>query len=181
MKLRLTMTTATAQLAKSCQAEKAALTDAIAATAREAAAKIKSLGDADISRAGNFGPRWRESLKVRSRRTPKGATITAKHTIPYADIFERGGVIHGRPLLWLPLPSAVVDRPRLYPGGLFSAKSTAGRPLLFSRVTKQPVFVGIPQVRIPKKFHLNQIIREVAATIPAIFRTQYRARRNGRY
>ncbi len=72
----------------------------------EAASDIKAQGRAAIRRAG-FTKRWENTF--RAIEYPRGevsanAAALIFHTIPYAEIFESGGVIRGKPLLWLPLP-----------------------------------------------------------------------------
>jgi hypothetical protein len=61
---------------------------------------------ADIALAG-FGPRWQRTF--RADVFPKGSEPSANaaaffhHKIGYAGIFEDGGKIQGKPLLWIPL------------------------------------------------------------------------------
>lgn len=140
---------------------------------REIAADIERDGREDILSAGNFGQRWADGLNVDvSSRTGGifGATIDIDHGIPYAGIFEKGGRIKGQPLLWLPLSfRSITIPPSQYPGGLFSAKSKRGIPLLFSKTDRRPVYFGISEVTIPRKFH----IREIAEKHAKRFRASY--------
>jgi hypothetical protein len=88
-----------------------------APVAAAATASIRAAGDqlkrdarADIAAAG-FSSRWQNALRVNIY--PKsGNSIEAAaflyHKIAYADIFEEGGSIRGKPLLWLPLPNTPV-------------------------------------------------------------------------
>lgn len=64
-------------------------------------------GRASIASAG-LSARWVRSLRAINR--PKSGvtfdpSVFVHSTINYSDIFERGGVINGKPLLWLPLPN----------------------------------------------------------------------------
>ncbi len=82
-----------------------ATTNAIA----EAAASIKAQGRSNIASAG-FSRRWQNTFRTLKFPTRGRESIDAAafiyHKVPYATIFEEGGVIRGKPLLWLPLPSS---------------------------------------------------------------------------
>lgn len=159
---------------------KSLMARASTATAHEAAAEIKRLGDADISRAGQFGPRWQKSLTVFA--TPKhgallNSRVTAQHEIPYAGIHETGGVIRGKPLLWIPLSfnehitrrKRARDWGRAY-GGLFRVNRKGGKnPLLFSIRDPKPLYVGVKQVTLRKRFHLTEIMERTAKKMGAVF------------
>ncbi len=75
----------------------------------EAADIVKREGRADIASAG-FSRRWQNAL--RTEVFPKAPKVSADaaaiifHRIGYAGVFEEGAAIRGKPLLWLPLPSA---------------------------------------------------------------------------
>ena len=80
---------------------------ATSAAIAEASADIKTQGRASIAKAG-FSKRWQNAFRVIEY--PSGGKVSADaaalafHRIPYAEIFESGGTIRGKPLLWLPLP-----------------------------------------------------------------------------
>lgn len=117
---------------------------------REAGDILKRAARADIRRAG-FSRRWQNTLKVvvhpKSRVSMRPAA-SLFHKIDYSDVFETGAAIRGRPMLWLPLPSAPLKpgqqgKPRqLTPrdlsvrtgARLVPMKSKAGRPLLGVKV-----------------------------------------------
>lgn len=152
---------------------------AMTAAMNMAASMIKQRGDADIASAGNFGTRWTNGLQV----NVEGGGALGKMRIvltldqPGAKIFEEGGVIKGKPMLWIPLSfSDAVGTPASeYNGGLFSVTRRSGAPLLFSIADKQPKYFGIEQVTIPKKFHLNEIQRSVMANFRQIFDNEFKA------
>lgn len=78
-------------------------------TMKETAEIIKREGRSNIAGAG-FSKKWQNALRVnvypdRGRTVSTHAAALAYHKIPYAGIFESGGVIAGSPLLWLPLPN----------------------------------------------------------------------------
>lgn len=78
-------------------------------TMKKLAAQIQIAARAEIARGG-LGPRWQRGFKTFVfPRQPDGSinvTVRGFHRIGYANIFERGGSIRGRPLLWIPLPEA---------------------------------------------------------------------------
>jgi hypothetical protein len=145
--------------------------------AREAARVILAKGQQDIANAGRFGSRWTTGLKVDVQ--PKSgalinARITVTHDISYFDIFEEGGTIRGSPLLWIPLSyTGIRISASMFAsgfGGLFSVqRNSGGAPLLFSKVDRKPKYFGIPQVTIPKKFHITEICRDVMAQFDKLY------------
>jgi hypothetical protein len=157
---------------------------ALTAAMNMAASLIKQEGDADIAGAGNFGGRWTTGLHVileGAAGTTQGSMgnmrISMTHDIPYAGIFETGGIIRGNPLLWIPLSGSGADHipASEYGGGLFSVQPRSGKhPLLFSIADKMPKYFGIEQVTIPKKFHLNEIQKSVMANFRQLFDQAFR-------
>lgn len=194
------------------------IAEAATAAIRRSAANIKARGRANIAAAG-FGRNWMNTFRVETY--PKGSKKSANaaalvfHAIDYADIFENGGTIRGRPLLWLPLRATPkkVSTYRLTPkrfvqevGPLFSI---TGRrtPLLGARVAVTPaeakasritptiqnlragaqlarsnnrrgagvvlrtvpLFHGVRQVTIRKRFDLVDIIRSEVDRLPEYY------------
>lgn len=82
---------------------------AVRASAKDLAKDVQTQGRAEIGRALH-SKRWERGFQTWVfPRTPNGSldvTVRGRHRIGYANIFERGGTIRGRPLLWIPLPSA---------------------------------------------------------------------------
>lgn len=145
---------------------------AISAAANMAASLLEDAARADIASSGNFGSRWTEGLHVNVEGSLGNARLWMTHDIPYAGIFETGGVIQGSPMLWLPLSGtdAAGQRAAAFGDGLFSARyPRVGRPLLFSLADKKPRYFGIESVTIPKKFHLNDTVVSVMAGFRALF------------
>lgn len=109
------------------------------------AVEIKARGREDIV-AGGLGKKWANALRV--LRFPKRGislqpAVFAFHKIGYADVFEKGLRIGGRPMLWLPLATTAkrFNRARLTPaivaqrlGELFSINRPGQPPLLAARV-----------------------------------------------
>ena len=144
---------------------------AITAAMNMAASMAKYAADKDIESAGKFGPRWTEALEVGVSGTLSNMKISMTLGISYGNIFETGGVISGNPFLWLPISGTDAEgvRARDYSGGLFSAKSKSGTPLLFSMSDKMPKYHGVESVTIPKLFHLREDLLSVQANFRSVF------------
>lgn len=142
--------------------------NALKVAANMVASMLRQKVSADIAGAGNFGSEYLKGLSV----TVEETTIKLKLEAPGADIFEKGGTIHGRPLLWLPLSGtdAVGIKASEYGDQLFSVnRLEGGVPLLFSIKDHAPKYFGVPSVKIPKKFHIAEIEKEVMDGFPAIY------------
>ncbi len=138
------------------------------------ASLMKSAVTADVQGAGNFGNRFLQGLSV----TVDGDTITTKLDAPGALIFEKGGVIEGKPLLWLPITGtdAVGIPASSYGDQLFSVnRKTGGAPLLFSVKDHAPKYFGVPSVTIPKKFHIEETEQRVMDGFKEIFEEALKA------
>jgi hypothetical protein len=163
------------------------------ATAVEAAFEIQERGRADILAApGNWGSRWAEGLKTSVTEGGGSIRIATTHDIPYFNVFEHGAVIHGKPLLWIPLSFAddatkgmwsesggTGIRARDYPGQLFRVDRKDGKaPLLMTPGSAgqpaQAKYFGKPEVTIPQKFHITDIIKDVARHMKDIYRKYLR-------
>lgn len=145
-----------------------------------AADRIKRDGRASIQ-AGGFKKRWQNALRV-DRHPKKAVSINAAvyvyHKIPYAPLFEFGGTVSGKPLLWVPTRNspAKIGRskvsPRRFHSQVANLRSAKGvdRPMLvadYRRGRGRPkkgapkanvIFVGIPRVKIPKKFSITKVV-----------------------
>lgn len=88
-----------------------AIRGTIAGAARAAfqdmAAQVQRQGRSEIARAG-LSRRWQSGFRTTVfPRRPDFTTdlvMRGRHRIGYANVFERGARISGRPLLWIPLP-----------------------------------------------------------------------------
>jgi hypothetical protein len=103
------------------------------------------------------------------------------HDVPYFMVFQRGAVIRGKPLLWIPLSFAGDAQgvmARDYPGRLFRVDRKSGAaPLLLAGNPAEPKYFGKEQVRIPKKFRVIEIIREGARELAEFFKNRMRRSR----
>lgn len=169
-----------AKFKRNAKRHSAGVRAAFAATALEAAETIETSGRANIASAGNFGSsRWQDGFTATVGQGNGVTKITVRHAVSYWRIFQTGGVINGKPMLWIPLSfasDAIGVRARDYPAPLFRVdRKNGGAPLLMAEGGK-PKYFGKDSVTIPKKFRLVEICREVAATMKALYRKN---RRNG--
>ena len=156
------------------------IAQAVTNAARLASAEIISRGRADMHSAGKFGSRWDESLHADV--FPKtGALINSRidvyHVLPGASIFEYGGVIHCKPLLWIPLSYTGLtisahDYTQRF-GALFFVQRTVGAPLLLDIKTHKPKYFGVASVTIHQKFHLRQIGLDVMSRFVDFYNQQF--------
>jgi Family of unknown function (DUF6441) len=141
--------------------------EAAAGAVQEAAEVAVTEGQANIASAG-FSDRWQAGLQSKFFRN-KGGDPAALifHRIGLAGVFERGARIGGRPLLWLPIEAnlpAGIHSPRKYGGKLVSVNVAGKPPLLFDARKRElgPLFVGVSQVNIRKRFDLYRIFKQAA-------------------
>ena len=144
---------------------------AFTAAANMAASMIEQAARADIVRSGM--PNMASSLQVKAEGSINNMRISMTIGDPRAALFETGGTVHGKPLLWLPLSGTSAEgiHASEFPDKLFSAKSKTGLPLLFSIADKSPKYFGVEQVTIPRKFHLKEVQASVMANFRQIFDT----------
>ncbi len=141
---------------------------AFATSLNMVASMMKEAVTNDIAGAGKFGSDYTDQLSV----TVEGTKITTRIDAPGAALFERGGVIHGKPLLWLPISGTDAEgiQASNYGDKLFSVNRKAGGvPLLFSVKDHAPKYFGVPSVTISKKFHIAEIEQRVMAGFREIF------------
>jgi Family of unknown function (DUF6441) len=147
---------------------------ALAAAVERLAENVLQEGRSDIARAGRFGARWTQGFTAEVDGTGTVRTVTFRQAVPYWKVFQYGALIQGKPLLWIPLShTGITVRARDFPGRLFRVdRKSGGAPLLLSTADKQPKYHGQQSVRIPKKFHLVEIIRAESKTIGALYRLE---------
>lgn len=147
---------------------------ALQGSAYVVAERIETRGRNNMRRAGNFGSaRWQEGFRALvSYRSRTNIRIRITHAVSYWRVFQHGARIRGNPLLWIPLDFAADAKgilARNYPGRLFRVDRQGKAPLLLTDGGK-PKYFGKESVRIPKKFRLIEISREVFRSLPAIYR-----------
>jgi Family of unknown function (DUF6441) len=150
---------------------------AAVAALRDVAASSVQEGRSKISGSGRFKGPWVSGLQYRTQDAAEGGepSLQAKaiifHKIGLAGVFEHGATIEGKPLLWIPTT----------PGGPIASRSgkkltsatVRGRPMLFDANDKdrhrKPLYIGVPSVRIPKKWNITEIVKQHVAQIAQAF------------
>lgn len=114
-------------------------------TIEEVATRIKQKGRSHIAQAG-FSKRWQNALRADvypKRKASLNAATLIYHKIPYADVFETGATIRGKPTLWVPLSSTpkklgrnrmTAERYRQEIGPLSLIKRPGKKPLLAGKM-----------------------------------------------
>ncbi|MDK1386378.1 DUF6441 family protein [Sinorhizobium sp. 8-89] len=130
----------------------------------EIANDIKVGARQDIA-AADFSKRWQNALRVDvypKHKVSLNAAAMIWHKIPYADIFESGGTIRGKPQLWLPLTSTpkkigryrmTAERFSTEIGPLRLVKHAGRKPLLFAKMAvteKQAAAADVGKVTVAK-------------------------------
>lgn len=150
---------------------------AVQAAARRAARDIEEQGRANIRDGGNFGSaRWQQGFKALISFVSRfDLVIRVTHSVRYWVVFEEGRIIYGKPLLWIPLKfgDAKGVRARDFPGKLFRVNREGKNPLLMNE--QGPQYVGVPSVRIPRKWHLRDIVKRVARNMRQYYKEAMRS------
>jgi hypothetical protein len=175
--VRFTVTSDLPEWLQSLRDKQKTVAEAAVATLRETAANAVQEGRRDIAAAGRFGSAWQQGLQYRTKgATERGepslnATATIFHKYGFAAVFEFGATIEGKPLLWIPTT----------PGGPAPKKSgkklvsatVNGRPMLFDAGDRdrhrKPLYIGVPEVRIRKRFHIIEIVKKHVAKVAGLF------------
>lgn len=160
------------QLTRSAQKNYAKMLAAERGAAKDVIADVVPKARADISKAGRFGSAWTNGFN--GKVTEGGGfirvsfTMTGNPPVKYWRVFQYGAIIRGKPMLWIPLSfakDAQGIRARDYPGKLFRVDRKGGKaPLLMTPSSggAQAKYFGKESVKIPKKFHLVEIIKQGA-------------------
>lgn len=151
---------------------------AIQTAANHAAQEIETLGRANIRAGGDFSSaRWQEGFRAKvSFASSVNITIRITHAVRYWKVFEEGRTIRGKPLLWIPLSFSQAGqlkvRARDFPGKLFRVDRPGRAPLLMNEAG--PQYFGKTSVRIPRKWHLRDIVRRTARRMSTFYREAMR-------
>jgi hypothetical protein len=200
--LKLLYAAATGQFDRAFKSMNKPIAKAVVGAFRETGKAIVDKGRADI-KAGGFGSRFQRAYTatVFPRQNPAAARIEAislriKSRLGFIAIFENGGTIRGKPLLWLPLPGVPAKiggkrmTPRLFVqtfGKLTRIDRPGKAPLLFGPArgvkgprigaaalrrgaagggVNVPIFVGVKEVHVKARIHVNEIVQREAAQLP---------------
>lgn len=121
---------------------------------------MSARGRANIG-AGGFSKRWQNALRVEAYPNRKSGRISLSpvlqfwHKIQYAGIFEDGGKVTGKPLLWIPIsgvPEKFGKGERLTP--LTFERATGQDLIPFRNPNTGQLMLGV-QIRVPKKGKLK--------------------------
>jgi hypothetical protein len=98
------------------------------------------------------------------------------HTIGLAGIFEHGATIQGQPLMWIATdPQA---RPASRSGKRLVSATVRGKPMLFDAADKardrKPLYIGVPVIRIPKKWRITEIVMQHAKQLGIEFLKRFK-------
>jgi hypothetical protein len=99
MSLRLTLSAVGGAFFRALTEGERPIAKAATAAVREAAELAKSGGRTSIATAG-FSRKWQNALRANvypPNRDSMRAAALIYHKVPYAEVFERGAVIHGKP------------------------------------------------------------------------------------
>lgn len=148
MAIKFIFSAAVGRLAEAFRKMKEPIAIAATAAIREMASSIKFEGRADIAAAG-FSRRWQNTFRADTYPGGKRVSIDAAslvyHKIPYADVFETGADIRGKPTLWIPLSTAPkrIGRKKMTPklfvqqiGPLFPLKRPGKATLLMANIAR---------------------------------------------
>ena len=163
MTLRIAYSILSGEFERNMEAMQEPIAFAMSSVMGDLAAEAKIDGRAEIARAG-FSKRWQGALRVdrypKAPRVSIDSAVVVRSKIPYAGVFEDGATIMGKPLMWLPTPSAPKHIGRNTPmtpenynlniGDLQSMTSAKGTPLLVAQV-RMPRSASVPSVRALKR------------------------------
>jgi hypothetical protein len=152
------------------QDKQASLTGAAVAALRETAANAVKEGRRNIAGAGRFGSKWQQGLQYRMAKGDQPSALIF-HKYGFAGVFEHGATIQGKPLLWIPTKEGGPRASRS--GKKLTSATVRGKPMLFDANDRdrqrKPLYIGVPSVRIPKKWRITEIVKEHAARLTAVF------------
>lgn len=151
--------------------------EAAVAALRDAAAESVTEGRQNIASAGAFSGKWLSGLQYRTQDAAQGGrpSLQAKaiifHSMGIAGVFEFGATIQGKPMLWIPTTRG--GPPASRSGKKLVSATVRGKPMLFDANDRdrhrKPLYIGVPSVRIPKKFRITEIVKEHANQIGLLF------------
>ena len=152
---------------------------AAVAALRETAANAVQEGRSNIAAAGAGFTRakWQSGLQYRTSGATEGgepslqAKATIFHKFGFAGVFEHGATIAGKPLLWIPTTPGGPTASRS--GKKLVSATVRGKPMLFDANDKdrdrKPLYIGVPSIRIPKRWRITEIVKEHAGKIAMLF------------
>src|SRR5262245_36751785 len=150
---------------------------------QQTAANAVQEGRQQIATSGRgFTRRWITGLQYRMQTAESlNAQAVVFHNVGLATVFEFGATIAGRPLLWIPTRYELRNTPprRLIRSGVkLVAATVRGQPMLFNAADRdrhrKPLYIGVPSVRIPKLWHITEIVEKHVAGFMSLFRSIFK-------
>jgi len=179
MPLQLKVKTDTPRWLQMIREKQRPVATAAVAALRETAANAVQEGRQNIGAAGPGFTRakWQSGLQYLTKDATEGGgpSLQAKaiifHKYGIAGVFEHGATIQGKPLLWIPTEHGAPTASRS--GKKLTSATVRGQPMLFDANDKdrdrKPLYIGVPSVRVPKKFRVTEIVKQHAAKIAMLF------------
>jgi len=184
MALRVRITTDKVKLSRAFLEKTRPIATAAVAALNKVSEDAVDEGRDDIGAAGpGFKhAKWQSGYKYRIKGATKNGVPSMEaisffsHRYGLASVFQEGATIKGKPLMWIP------TRKGTPPPGKSGKKLTFGTikgvPLAFDAEDhnrkRKPLYIGVPRVVIPKKFHLNEIIEANAEKIGEAFLKEFK-------
>lgn len=186
------------------------ISEAGTAAIRAAGDLAKDRGRQSIRDAG-FSKKWENTLRADAfpkRGDSLSAAAAIYHKIPFADVFESGATIRGKPTLWIPLSTSPqkLGRQKMTPKNftqkvapLFPLPNKGKRKILAASMSVSkaaakrgppykptlaalrrgaagqgvtvavPIFTGVDQIGIRKKFKITQAVEDAAEKLPQFY------------
>lgn len=144
------------------------MTKALDRTAAKLTKMIRTADRKEMKKAGRFKA---YALSVRSTRDGMDRKITVRSNF-VLGLFEKGGVVKGHPLLWIPfstIPNALQMSLRDYPQSLVRVDRPGKVPLLVKRGGGEPQLFGVPQAVFQDKTDFTEIGQEIMKRAPAMY------------
>lgn len=162
VRVRLVSKSIKPELGESIKQAQERITKAATSATEQFAEDVQREGRADIAAAGRFSGDWISGFTYKITKSSGVETIVFSHSKKLWRIFQKGAIIRGKPLLWIPIDPGG-PRAKKYPGRLFQVKGRKKRdtPILMSDDGRVR-YIGVKQARIKRKFHLLKIIRDEA-------------------
>jgi hypothetical protein len=179
MPVKFTVKTDQSAWIKAIREKQRPVATAAVAALRDVAAGAVQEGRQNIGAAGPGFTRakWQSGLQYRTKDARIGgeASLQAKafifHSYGIAGVFEHGATIQGKPMLWIPTKHGAPRASRS--GKKLTSATVRGQPMLFDANDKdrdrKPLYIGVPSVRIPKKFRIIEIVKEHVRRFAQLF------------
>jgi hypothetical protein len=182
--LRIRLTTDHVKLSRAFLEKTRPIATAAVAALKDVSEDAVDEGRADIGAAGPGFRRaqWQSGYKYRIKDATKNGVPSMEaisffsHRYGLASVFQEGATIEGKPLMWIPTRKGTP--PPGKSGKKLTFATVRGVPLAFDAADKdrhrKPLYIGVPRVVIPKKFHLNEIVEQNAEKIGEAFLKEFK-------